>query len=102
MTITFEVNQAQLEVLEELSYQCEDAGGESTHELQDLGKKIREAITKAMLGQRPRQSRTHCQNCAKRFGKDDEVIDTAQQNGLYSRYVTLCRACYDRAGNTVR
>lgn len=43
-------------------------------------------------------SQKSCSFCKKEFKKDDEKIDTC----THTEYVTLCRPCYDKAGNSVR
>jgi len=39
-----------------------------------------------------------CSFCQKRFTEDDERIATC----TVTEYVTLCRECYNKAGNSVR
>ena len=42
--------------------------------------------------------REACSFCKKVFKKDDEQINTC----THTKYITLCRPCYDKAGNKVR
>jgi hypothetical protein len=42
--------------------------------------------------------RDECSFCRKKFEKGEEKINTC----THKEYVTLCRSCYDKAGNEVR
>lgn len=44
-----------------------------------------------------------CSRCGNTFKADEEFIQTAHINSCgLEEYVTLCRTCYDKAGNDVR
>lgn len=44
------------------------------------------------------KNRKRCSDCKRLFRKGEEQINTA----THTRYVTLCKSCYEKAGNNVR
>ena len=46
----------------------------------------------------PNHQTEHCDHCGLVFEDDDEKIQTCS----HTEYLTLCRPCYNKAGNSVR
>lgn len=55
-------------------------------------------ITLEEAGVDPNHQTDHCDFCNCKFKKGEEKIKTC----THVKYVTLCRKCYNKAGNDVR
>ena len=85
---------------DELQKVCFTATEEEITELPIISDKLTEDNETKMKITHPADdiNRKSCSFCHKKFEEDEEKINTC----THTEYVTLCRPCYDKAGNSVR